>query len=130
MGTLETMFAVAPHAAAVLTYGEVSPPNCGNTDAHRSNEAAIPRAATATITGGDMPTSTYDTPLIRWHAEVHYRTDNGPLLVEHDFEELMELHDRIELGPHWDTIEKIEVFRVNHNTATDLTVEQSKRLRQ
>ena len=52
----------------------------------------------------------------------------APLLVEHDFEELAELHNRIELGPHWDTIEKIEVFRVNHITATALTVEQSKRL--
>ena len=76
-----------------------------------------------------MPTPTDETPLIRWHADVHYRTfDDGPLLVEHDFEELAELHERIELGPHWDTIEKIEVFRVNQITATDLTVEQAERL--
>ena len=47
-----------------------------------------------------MPTPTDETPLIRWHADVHYRTfDDGPLLVEHDFEELAELHERIELGP-------------------------------
>ena len=69
-----------------------------------------------------------DELLIRWHAVVHYRTENGTLDVEHDLEELGELHDLIELGPHWDTIARIEVARVNHCTATDLTVEQAAEL--
>jgi len=63
--------------------------------------------------------------LRRWHAIAHYRTDNGTLDVHHDLEELAELHDLIEKGPHWDTIAKIEVFRVDHVTAEDLTVEAS-----
>lgn len=67
-------------------------------------------------------------PLIRWHAVAYYRTANGQLDVHHDLEELAELHDRIERGPHWDTVERIEVFRVNHNTAADLTVEQAAEL--
>jgi hypothetical protein len=62
---------------------------------------------------------------IRWHAVVHYRTDDGTIDVEHDVEELGELHDLIERGPHWDTIERIEVLRVNPCAATDLTVEQA-----
>lgn len=56
-----------------------------------------------------------DGRLIRWHAVVHYRTENGTSEVEHDVEELAELHDLIELGPHWDTIARIEVLRVNPN---------------
>jgi hypothetical protein len=43
---------------------------------------------------------------IRCHAVVHYR-ENGAPDVEHDLEELGELHDLIEHGPHWDTIERI-----------------------
>jgi hypothetical protein len=62
---------------------------------------------------------------IRWHAVVHYRTENGAPEVEHDLEELGELHDLIELGPHWDTIARIEILRVNHSTATELTIEQA-----
>jgi hypothetical protein len=38
------------------------------------------------------------------------------------------LHDLVELGPHWDTIEGIEVFRVNHSTDEKLTVERSKQI--
>ena len=55
--------------------------------------------------------------LIRWYAVAYYRTGNGTVDVHHDLEEIAELHTLIERGPHWDTIEKIEVFRVNHNTA-------------
>jgi hypothetical protein len=47
--------------------------------------------------------------------------------VHYDLEELEELHDRIERGPHWDTIERIEVFRAAPSTA-DLTVERSEEL--
>jgi hypothetical protein len=67
-------------------------------------------------------------PRIRWHAVTYYRTEKGTVPVEHDLEEVAELHDLIELGPHWDTIEKIEVFRINHITAEDLTVERARAL--
>jgi hypothetical protein len=42
-------------------------------------------------------------------------------------EELAELHDLIEHGPHWDTIVRIEIVRVNH-IYPDLTFEQAKKL--
>lgn len=64
----------------------------------------------------------------RWHAIVHYRTNNGPLEVGYDIEEIHHLHDFVELGPHWDTVQKIEIFRVNHCTSEALTVEQAEQM--
>jgi hypothetical protein len=62
---------------------------------------------------------------IRWHANIHYRTKKGTFNQECDLEELEDLHSIVERGPHWDTIEKIEIFRVNHVTDKKLTVERS-----
>jgi hypothetical protein len=64
----------------------------------------------------------------RWHATILYRTDAGLNPVEHDLEELAELHDLVERGPHWDTIHKIVIQRVGHNTSEDLTVEGAAKL--
>ena len=47
----------------------------------------------------------------RWTATVTYRTNSGPLEVEHDLSELTDLHDLIERGPHWDTISLILITR-------------------
>jgi hypothetical protein len=57
-----------------------------------------------------------DSPFFRWYAIVYYRTDSGTLTCEHDLEEIADLHDLIELGRHWDTIENVELLRVNHIT--------------
>lgn len=65
---------------------------------------------------------------IRWQATVHYRTDSGLVDVEHRMSELHEIHDLVERGPHWDTIEKIEILRINHNNSAALTIEQAGRL--
>ena len=51
----------------------------------------------------------------RWHATVTYRTDAGPVDVPMLLGEIGELHDRIERGPHWDTIAKIKIRRMNHS---------------
>lgn len=64
----------------------------------------------------------------RWQATVYYRTDGGTLDVVHDLEEIADIHDRIEAGPHWDTVEKIEIIRVNHIDGAELTVEAAERL--
>ena len=61
----------------------------------------------------------------RWRATVYYRTDNGTIDVQHSLGELYDLHDFVEAGPHWDTIERIEIVRVNHIDAANLTVEQA-----
>ena len=62
----------------------------------------------------------------RWRAVVHYRSEVGTVDVEHWVEELDEIHDLVERGPHWDTIKKITIHRVNHVTGKRLTLEQAK----
>ncbi|MET3659906.1 hypothetical protein [Aquamicrobium ahrensii] len=37
----------------------------------------------------------------RWKAVIEYRTDEGPMSVEHYFEEISDLHPVIEHGPDW-----------------------------
>lgn len=65
---------------------------------------------------------------MRWKATVYYRTANGTVDVEHELEELADIHDRVEAGPHWDTVEKIEIVRINHVDSATLTVEQAAQL--
>lgn len=69
-----------------------------------------------------------DKPDFRWCATIHYRTENGLIDVMHDFEEIEDLHDLVERGPHFDTIEKIEIIRVNHLDGDDLTIEKADQL--
>lgn len=64
----------------------------------------------------------------RWLATVWYRTDNGSVDVRYELEELKDLHDIIERGPHFDTVESIRILRINHVTGATLTIEQSKAL--
>jgi hypothetical protein len=59
----------------------------------------------------------------RWHAVVTYSTDSGPLAVEHDMQELEELHDLVEAGPCWSTIIDIRITFVG--TLARQTVEQA-----
>jgi hypothetical protein len=66
--------------------------------------------------------------MIRWHATIYYRTDSGFTDVEHDLDEIADLDPLVERGPHWDTIDKIVVERVNHNTAPNLTIEQAEKM--
>lgn len=66
----------------------------------------------------------------RWLATVIYRTegDIAGIGIEHDLAEIGELDALVENGPHWDTIEKIEIVRVNHVDSAKLTVEQAREL--
>lgn len=61
--------------------------------------------------------------VMRWRASIYYRTDNGIFPIVREFDEIYELHDVVEHGPHWDTIDHIDVRRI----AVDdfLTVEES-----
>jgi hypothetical protein len=61
----------------------------------------------------------------RWRAVVYYRADAGTVDVTHELEELTDLHDLVERGPHWDAVERIEIIRVNHISDENLTVEQA-----
>lgn len=64
---------------------------------------------------------------LRWKATAYYRSDSGPIDVEHDFEELFELHDLLEKGPHWSTLIRIEIV-LNRNSDPGLTLEEAEKL--
>jgi len=64
----------------------------------------------------------------RWRAVIWYRATCGLVDVEYWLAELTDLHDRIESGPHFDTVEKIDVVRVNHIDNPGLTIEQAEQL--
>lgn len=64
----------------------------------------------------------------RWKAIVWYRTENGPLAVTHDIEEIEELHDLVERGPHWDTIIDITINLSEPSEYGLLTVERAQEL--
>lgn len=65
--------------------------------------------------------------MIRWSATVLYRTDTGLVDVSHDIEELEDLHQLVESGPDWNTIEKIEIVRIG-NPTPNLTVDEAMKL--
>ena len=62
----------------------------------------------------------------RWRAIIEYRSKLGVQRCEFRFEEIEELHDIIESGPHWDTLIKCTVTkcRVDDGNPT-LTIEEA-----
>jgi hypothetical protein len=65
----------------------------------------------------------------RWHAVVQYRTGLGtPMNVEMYLEEIGDIQDHIERGPHWDTVEVVEIRRINHIASPNLTLKQAEEL--
>ena len=67
------------------------------------------------------------TRLVRWIATVNYRTTSGIIDVQHDLEEIEELQELVEAGPHWDTIDSIRIIRAD-GAERELTVEEAERL--
>ena len=64
----------------------------------------------------------------RWHAVVLYRRNEGPLDVHMLLKEIGDIQDRIEQGPHWDSVEFIGIRHVNHTDSAKLTLEQAEEL--
>ena len=61
---------------------------------------------------------------LRWIAVVTYRSESGPIEVDHHFEELEELHTLVERGPDWNTIVSIVVtLNPEGTTYPDGTIE-------
>ena len=63
----------------------------------------------------------------RWKATIYYRSEAAGLVdVEHGIEEIADLHDIVERGPNWHTIERIEIVLDRYVEAVaDLTIEQA-----
>jgi hypothetical protein len=63
---------------------------------------------------------------LRWVAVVSYRSERGPIEVDHHFEELDELGALIERGPDWNTIIDIKITLNPHRVGyPDDTVERA-----
>lgn len=67
------------------------------------------------------------TKIVRWIATVNYRTEGGIVDVQHDLEDLSDLEELVERGPHWDTIESIKIVR-SDKSYDRLTVEEAEKL--
>lgn len=64
----------------------------------------------------------------RWEATVRYRLSAKKFDTETtQLEELVDLYNYVERGPHWDTIDKIEIRRINPDHP-GLTIGQAERL--
>jgi len=63
----------------------------------------------------------------RWLVIGKYRTNAGINEVDHQFEELFELHDLIERGPDWNCVESIHIQLNPQRKAYNDTVEQTER---
>jgi len=63
---------------------------------------------------------------LRWKADLEYRSEEGGHMLTVYFEEISELSEIIELGPHWDTLLKC-VVTINQpsDDIPRLTIEQS-----
>jgi hypothetical protein len=62
----------------------------------------------------------------RWIATVTYRSERGPIDIDHHFEELDELWDLIERGPNWNALVEIKVIlNPRRSTYAGLTVERA-----
>jgi hypothetical protein len=46
---------------------------------------------------------------MRWLVTAYYRTDAGIIDVDHEIDELSDLHDLIEQGPSWYSLDRIEI---------------------
>lgn len=48
----------------------------------------------------------------RWIAKCYYRNEGTEdlSLQVHDIEEIFELHDKIERGPDWKTLDRVEIY--------------------
>jgi hypothetical protein len=63
-------------------------------------------------------------PHARWLVTIHFRVNDGILLVDHAVEEIEDLQDIVERGPDWNTIDKIEIVLAEPYQPT-LTVEEA-----
>lgn len=62
---------------------------------------------------------------MRWKATATYRTETGPLVIEHDIEELDELADLIEASHDWNALEDIRITLAERSHPDGWTIEDS-----
>lgn len=65
---------------------------------------------------------------MRWKAVTTYRSDHGQIDVEHEFEEIADLHDILERGPDWSSLIDVRITLARDFFAGTLTIERAKDL--
>lgn len=63
----------------------------------------------------------------RWRATIVYRSEHGPVDVEHEIEELDEIAELVEAGPDWNTIVNINIV-LERQMIPGLTVEEADKI--
>ena len=63
-----------------------------------------------------------------WRMFIKYRAHHGSLIRRFYLDEIEEAHDIVESGPHFDTIIKIEIERINHCSSPCLTLDEAAEL--
>ena len=64
----------------------------------------------------------------RWKAVAEYQHENGPISIEHFFEEISDLHLIVEHGPDWNTLIRCTVTLNRHDGGEEQnSVEQAGR---
>lgn len=64
----------------------------------------------------------------RWTAVATYHTEQGPIDVTHEIEELEELADLIERGPDWAPIVDIRITLARNAYGKTITVEEANKI--
>lgn len=65
----------------------------------------------------------------RWRAIIEYRSKRGVITRTYTFEEIEELDDIIEMGPHWDTLIRCTVSKCRIDDGNPaLTIEEAAEL--
>jgi hypothetical protein len=64
----------------------------------------------------------------RWLVTIHYNSESGIILVDHDVEELDEIVGLVEAGPDWNTIDKIEISLARRSHGRIITIEEAREL--
>lgn len=62
----------------------------------------------------------------RWKAVLTYRSQaTGLVPVEHEIEELEELHEIVERGPDWNALDSIVITLLRHHDDRGTTIEET-----
>jgi hypothetical protein len=66
----------------------------------------------------------------RWIVTSTYRSEHGPVVVDHHIEELYDLPDLIEGGPNWNSLVEVKVvLNPLRSTHSAITMEAAAKLR-
>ena len=67
---------------------------------------------------------------LRWIVTPTYRSEHGPVVVDHYIEELRDLGDLIEYGPNWNSLVEVKVvLNPLRSTHPGITMEAAAKLR-